>query len=367
VAPGYGLSATGGASQPAASAGTTLIAAIRAATPGHAANDQGHLTGNGQSFLDHLPATQPLLVETVVPVAGGATAPSGSLGLNGSTDPNQHVALVIDTSKLPAGSTIGLQNVDFAAVIGGANLLSDGRSQLLTGDAASQHFTVAPGGSGAIYAGGGNDGFTWGLPPVQNGANVRADVAPVATQTLLHGGTGSDTITFNGNRDSFNIEFHNGYQVVSSKAEPAVKALVVNVETLQFGDTAVAIPTGDDLTTIAGLYQGIYGRQADLYGFEFWADAHQKYGMSWGKMAMMMITQGEWNAHHEALNGNAGHDVEVLYEALFSRKADAAGLDFWVGVMKQQGLSLEQVADYMVQAPEMNGHREAGADWDFLV
>ncbi|GAB3404773.1 Ig-like domain-containing protein [Massilia agilis] len=367
VAPGYGLTATGTPSQPAANASATLIAAIKAATPDHPIDDQGHLTGNGQSFLDKLPAAQPLLVETVVPVVSGPTAPTGSLSLSGSTGPDQHVALVIDTSRLPSGSTIGLQNVDFAAVIGGANVVSDGRSQLLSGDAASQHFTVATGGSGAIYAGGGNDGFTWGLPPAQNGANVRADVAPVATQTLLHGGAGSDTITFNGNRDSFNIEFHNGYQVVSTKAQPSVKALVVNVETLQFGDSAVAVPTGDDLTTIAGLYQGIYGRQADLYGFEFWADAHQKYGMSWGKMAMMMITQGEWNAHHEALNGSSSHDVEVLYEALFSRKADAAGLDFWVGVMKQHGLSLEQVADFMVQAPEMNGHREMVTNWDFLV
>nr|WP_307731336.1 DUF4214 domain-containing protein [Massilia agilis] len=80
-----------------------------------------------------------------------------------------------------------------------------------------------------------------------------------------------------------------------------------------------------------------------------------------------MITQGEWNAQHEALNGESGHDVEVLYEALFSRKADTAGLDFWVGVMKQHGLSLEQVADFMVQAPEMNGHREMVTNWDFLV
>ncbi|GAB3427317.1 Ig-like domain-containing protein [Massilia solisilvae] len=367
VAPGYGLTATGAPSQPAANASATLIAAIKAATPDHPIDDQGHLTGNGQSFLDKLPAAQPLLVQTVVPVVAGPTAPTGSLNLNGAGSLDQHVALVIDTSRLPSGSTIGLQNVDFAAVIGGANVVSDGRSQLLSGDAASQHFTVATGGSGAIYAGGGNDGFTWGLPPAQNGANVRADVAPVATQTLMHGGAGSDTITFNGNRDSFNIEFHNGYQVVSSKAQPSVKALVVNVETLQFGDSALAIPTGDDLTTIAGLYQGIYGRQADLYGFEFWADAHQQHGMSWGKMAMMMITQGEWNAQHEALNGTTSHDVEVLYEALFSRKADAAGLDFWVGVMKQQGLSLEQVADYMVQAPEMNGHREMVTNWDFLV
>ncbi|GAB3404778.1 Ig-like domain-containing protein [Massilia agilis] len=367
VAPGFGLSAIGGASQSAANASAMLLGAIKAATPGHAADDQGHLTGTGQSFLDKLPATQPLLVETVTPVAGGSTAPAGSLGLNGSTSPGQHVALVIDASGLPAGSTIGLQNVDFAAVIGSANLVSDGKSQVLAGDAASQHFTVGAGGSGAIYAGGGNDGFTWAPAQGQNGANPPAGGASAGVQAMLHGGAGSDTVSFNGNRDSFDIEFHNGYQVVSTKAQPSVKALVVNVETLQFGDGSVAVPTSDDLTTIAGLYQGIYGRQADLYGFEFWADAHQKYGMSWGKMAMMMITQGEWNAQHEALNGESGHDVEVLYEALFSRKADTAGLDFWVGVMKQHGLSLEQVADFMVQAPEMNGHREMVTNWDFLV
>ena len=93
LAPGYGLSASG-ANVPAANAAAHLIGAILAATSGHAAGDQGHLTDNGQSFLNGLAASGSLLVETVAPVS--STAPDGVLTLSGAAAPaGQDVALVI--------------------------------------------------------------------------------------------------------------------------------------------------------------------------------------------------------------------------------------------------------------------------------
>jgi large repetitive protein len=366
VPAGFGLSASG-ASMPAANGAAVLLAAIKAATPDHAANDAGHLTGNGQGFLSQLATTQPLLVETVVPVASSSTVPGGSLTLNGSSGPGQSVALVIDSSHLPQGSMLQLQNVDFAAVIGAASVTVDNSLQVLTGDAASQHITIATGGTGSVYAGGGNDAFTWGIPKVQNGATVHADVMPGQSITMLHGGTGTDTVTFNGTRDSFNISLHNGYEVVASKAEPNAKVMLVNVEQLAFSDATVAVETDAGQTTIAGLYMGIYGRQPDLYGFEFWSAANQLFGLSYGAMALSMIDQSEWAKTHDAINGNSSHDVGVLYSALFGRSGDAAGVAFWVGAMQQHGLSLDQIADYMIKSAEMNVHQRPATEWDFLV
>lgn len=67
LAPGFGLTAVGGVSRPAGSSIEHLIQDILAATPNHAASDQGHLTGNGVSFLNKLAASVPLLVETITP------------------------------------------------------------------------------------------------------------------------------------------------------------------------------------------------------------------------------------------------------------------------------------------------------------
>jgi hypothetical protein len=349
LAPGYGLSASG-ANVPAANAAAHLIGAILAATPGHAAGDQGHLTANGQSFLDGLAASSSLLVETVAPVS--SAAPVGVLTLNGSAAPaGQSVALVIESAGLAPGSTIALQDVDFAAVIGAAKVVA-GSAMIVTGDAASQQFTVAAGAS--VYAGAGNDTLSAAAP---------AGPAAPGGMTLLQGGQDSDVAAFSGARSDFNLEFHNGYVVVASKAEPAVQTLVLNVEQLQFGDGAVAVQNGAGLTTVAGLYQTMLGRQADVYGFEFWADAHQA-GVSWGRIVLDMLGSPESQGRGAILNGNATDDVTLLYQALFNRAPDAEGLAFWTGAMRH-GATLESVADEMVQSVEMVGHQRAALDWNF--
>jgi hypothetical protein len=354
VAPGYGLSASG-ANVPVANAAELLIAAIKAATPSHAAADQGHLTGNGQSFLAGLASGGALLVETVKPV-NAASAPNGVLTLSGPVpSAGQSAALVIDATGLDAGSTIALQQVNFAAVIGAANVVA-GSSMVLSGDAASQHFTLAPGGSGAAFAGGGND--TLSVAP-------SSGPAPAGGTTLLHGGSASDVAAFSGARADYKLEFHNGYVLVSSKTAPAVKAMVINVEQLQFSDASVTVQNSTDMGTLAGIYQTVLGRQADVSGIEFWANGHQA-GASWGAIALDIIRSSEHAASHEGFNGVAAHDVALLYTALFNRAPDAEGLAFWTSALAH-GASLEQIATDFVQSVEMVGHQRAALDWDFIV
>jgi hypothetical protein len=351
---GAGLSAHG-ASVPQASGAELLIAAIKAATPTHGATDQGHLTGNGQSFLDGLAAGGTLLVETVKPVSA-AGAPDGVLSLSGPAQPQgQSTALVIDAGGLGAGATIKLQDVNFAAVIGAANVVSTG-SMVLSGDAASQHFTVAAGmRTNAVLAGGGNDTLAL-APPAAAGTSAGA--------VMLHGGSANDVAVFSGARADYDLAFHNAYVTVTSKSGPATTATVVNVETLQFSDGQVAVQNSANMRTLAGLYQTVLGRQADISGIEFWASGQQA-GASWGDIALHMIASSERLASHEGFNGNATHDITMLYTALFSRAPDAAGLAFWVNAMTH-GVSLEHIADEFVKSVEMVGHQRAALDWDFI-
>jgi hypothetical protein len=354
VAPGFGLSASG-ANLPVAGAGELLLAAIRAATPTHAASDQGHLTGNGQSFLAGLASGGSLLVETVKPVS--ATVPNGVLTLSGqAAGTGQGTALVIDAGGLAAGSTIALQQVNFAAVIGAANVTAQG-GMVLSGDAAAQHFTVAPGGSASVFAGGGKDVLSVGA--------AGQGSSPAAGVTLLHGGSDTDIASFGGARADYDIAFHNGYAIVSSKAAPDVKAMVVNVEQLQFSDTSVTVQNSADMGLLAGMYQTVLGRQADVMGIEYWANVHQA-GASWGSVALSMIASNEHAAGHAGFNGVAAHDVALLYTAIFNRDADASGLAYWTAAMAN-GTTLEQVASSFVQSVEMVGHQRAAGDWDFSV
>lgn len=363
---GFGLS-TSGASVGAANGLEFLIAAIRAATPTHAPGDQGHLVQNGASFLQGLSYSS-LLVHTIKPVSNPGT--TDALVLTGFNPGGQGTALVIDTGGLAAGATLELASIDFAALIGAATVYTGSSGTILAGDGASQHFTVVAGNGNQVYAGGGSDllGFMASAPVDAGSANGRtsAQLVPASGATTLHGGRGSDAATFVGKREDFDVVFHHGHVIVNSKAAPDAKALVVNVEQLQFSDGVVAVENAAGLTTLAGMYQTVLGRQADLGGFEFWADRRDD-GVSWGAIALDMIASGERLAQHGDFNGDAANDIGLLYQALFDREADAQGLAFWTKAMTERGMSLEQVAGIFVESVEMVGHQRGVLDWDFQV
>ncbi|MCD2514913.1 Ig-like domain-containing protein [Massilia sp. G4R7] len=361
---GYGLSGIGASVGPAAGL-EFLIASIKSATPGHAAGDQGHLVANGASYLAGLQYGS-LLVQTVKPVSTADA--TGALVLRGF-DPSgsQQTALVIDTAGLANGARLELVDIDFAAVVGKGAVLARGDGAVLTGDGASLHFTVAAGGSSQVFSGGGADLLTFGLPAAPSSANGRTSARLMSGEgsTMLHGGQDADTAAFAGVRADFDVVSHNGYVVVSSKATPQSKALVVNVEQLQFSDGIVAVENGKQLATLAGMYQSVLGRQADLGGFEFWADRHDD-GVSWGAIALTMIGSNERLSGNAGFDGDAAHDIALLYQALFKRAADADGMAFWLRAMNG-GMGLEQVAGHFVESAEMVGHQRAATDWDFFV
>jgi hypothetical protein len=368
VPAGFGLSAVGGVSQPAGDPLQQLIAAIVAATPGHTSGDQSHLTGNGVDFLSQLAQTTPLLVQTITPTAN--TTPSGTLTLTGTSSAVQRTALVIDTSHLPTGSKLALNAVDFAAIIGSADVSINSSGQVVSGDVANQTFTVAPANNSAIFAGGGSDTLVFGQQTAvaaAAAAAARAGAPGAASTTLLHGGLGNDVAVFAGNQSDYIIQQHEGYLLVAAKSQPSQQALVINAESLKFVDVTVALESTDAQRAIAGLYREVLQRQPDYLGFESWAMA-QKSGASLGQIAIRIITSAESQAANPAnsFNGNNSHDIDLLYQSLFGRHAEPGAVEFWASFM-QQGASLENVATNMMTSAEMELHKIGVAAWDFLV
>jgi hypothetical protein len=364
VSAGFGLTATGGASQPAGSSTEQLIQAILASTPDHSVSDQSHLTGNGVVFLNQLASTVPLLVQTITPT-GGATTTGGALTLTGTSTDAQHTALVIDTSNLAPGAKLVLNSVDFAAIVGAADVTGNTNGQILTGDLANQQFTVGAGSNSSVFAGGGSDALVFNTTTSAGGAGAHGATLAAGT-TILHGGLGDDSATFNGASSDYTVESHDGYVVVTAKAQPNQHALVINAESLKFSDATVTVQNRDALDSITGLYQDVLGRQADYLGVEFWATA-EKNGLSLGKIALDLIGSAESQAKHAMVfNGDSAHDVELLYQGIFSRAGDADGLAFWVDKMAN-GLTLEQVATSFLLSEESKVHQIGVQDWDFQM
>ncbi|RSZ59691.1 DUF4214 domain-containing protein [Massilia atriviolacea] len=364
LAPGFGLSASGGPSRNAGNSTEHLIQAILASTPGHPSADQSHLTGNGVTFLGRLGASLPLLVETIVAV-GGANAATGAVTLTGTSNASQATALVVDATKLASGSQIVLNAVNFAAIVGAANVSGNTEGQILTGDAASQTFSTSAD-NAFLFSGGGND--TLRLNWAVGSASRAAAAEPAATPapTILHGGLAADSGVFIGNRADYTIALHESYVAVTPTAQGGRTALAINVESLVFADGTLAVEHRSEQSALAGLYKSVLGRQADYQGFEFWSQA-EKSGVSLGHIALEIISSPESQLLHPMrFNGAIEHDLELLYQGIFGRHSDAPGLAFWRAAM-EQGVSLEHVADEFLRSPEIASHVLAPLQWDFIV
>ena len=352
---GSGLAASGGTSQGAQSSLAHLIAAIKATGSTTGSTDTGGMTGSGSTFLSLLPASSALLVQTVT-LSG-----EGKADLVAGQNTGTPVAIVLDGTQVPAGGAVTLKDIPFAAVFGSLTVTGSTAGQILTGDAAGQTFIVSHDAGGRVLAGGGTDVLQFGFGTSGNAAASGGDVP--AAVTLLHGGSATDTAVFKGAAADYTVEQHDGFLLVASNNAPEQVAKLVNVEALQFDDSKVTVENRAALTTLAGLYENALGRQADVDGFAYWAGVEAQ-GVSMGTIALQLITSAEGVASFGALNGDASHDMGILYQGIFNRAADTAGLAYWAEQLAH-GATLENVAQAMTQSAEIVGHQMAVTDWNF--
>ena len=292
-------------------------------------------------------------------VTSSGSAPTAPLVINGSADASQHTALVIDASSLPAGSALQLNHVDFASVVGAVKVIGNQSGQLLSGDAANQTFVLTGNSHSQVYAGGGNDTI-----------EVHAAAASGGTAgqlNLIHGGTNADTLVFSGARSDYVIKQKDGHTLVTRVDDPSQQTRLINVETLQFGDGNVSVESRSELSVLAGLYQNILGRQADVSGFEYWGQQQSSGIQNLGQIALNMIASTENTAHGNVITNDIGNNVEVLYHAIFNRNAEAAGKAYWITQIQDHGMSLKDVASAFVAAIEMSANVQSAAQWDFIV
>lgn len=334
---GAGLTASGPASALThASALADLLQRIDDAANGTAAAND--IAAKGTAFLDSLaPGT---LVETkTLAFSGGAGGTLQPLHVTG-TAPQQGgaVALVIDTTSLPAGATIELDHVEFAAVVGTATLRGGDGRQFVTADDAAQNIYLGAD-DDELHAGGGDDvvGSGGGNDLVDGGAG----------NDLVYGGTGNDIVeggagndvVLGGRSDAGQWQFFvDAHGTVTARHENAAVApgswedvaageLDANAAGLAFLSAG-----GAQLQQLALLYDAAFGRAADLQGLSFWA-AHA--GTASDTMAHFM-QQAEYDASKYAGLGDEAF-VRAVYSNVLGREADSGGLAFWTAKLQDGG------------------------------
>ncbi|QGZ41554.1 hemolysin type calcium-binding protein [Pseudoduganella flava] len=261
----------------------------------------------------------PLLVRAVVPTVAGT--PSGQIALSGAADASD-VALVIDGRALPAGTTLQLDNVEFAAVIGAVTLGGGAGNQHVWGDGASQTIVLGEG-DDELHGGGGNDvvGSAAGNDRIFGDAGDDTVFGGAGNDTI-DGGSGHDVLQLAGaGRADYTLRVVDGALVVTQRGGTDGSDTVSGVEALRFGsgDTSAA-------GTVDRLYEAVFGRAADTAGKEFWLGAHGA-GHSLHDVAAALLGAEEGMAAQGTLSAQAY--VEGLYKSALGRTAGGAEIAYW--------------------------------------
>ncbi|CAC9228597.1 Hemolysin, plasmid [Comamonas aquatica] len=184
---GFGLSASTSGISTAGNSLTDLIRQIQQHTAA-GSQDQSQMTSAGTDFLGGLPSTTPLLVQTIVPTSQSSSTAGGALGISGlpATPGGTLTALVIDASGLPPSTSVRLDNVEFAAIIGAVSVSGGAGSQHVWGDSANQTIFLGAD-DDVLHGGGGNDT----VGSLGGNDQVFGDDG----DDIVFGGTGHDTLS----------------------------------------------------------------------------------------------------------------------------------------------------------------------------
>ncbi|MGE4340270.1 MAG: DUF4214 domain-containing protein, partial [Pigmentiphaga sp.] len=348
-----------------------LVEAIRISVDEHDGGKPDMLDG-GQAFLDSLPTDANLWVNRIELGASEGVANVGRIVIDGAASGNsrgQHLeALVIDASALPAGTTLELRDIDFAVIVGnGLDVVGDVPMAQLFGDDDAQSFTL-DGDHVVVHAGGGSDTVALSGNHVTAFGNAGNDTL-VGGQgpAILHGGLDRDVAQYSGGIEDYEIVRDHGITWVRSLDNPDQVHQLVNVESISFTDGVYTVQNDLPLTWIASLYGQVLDRQAELTGFQYWAEQHAS-GKSIGEIGLWMLYSAEYNSTESTQFSalSAAGQIDLLYQHFLGREADASGHAYWVE-QADNGLGIHEIANGFITSEEMAGSYLQSAEWDFYL
>jgi hypothetical protein len=192
--------------------------------------------------------------------------------------PGAGVNLVIDARSVAAGSTLELEGVDFAALLGAIRVAGGSAGNVVSGDGAAQVIVFDHGDEDDfLYGNGGDDVLgSWAGADLLDGGAGSDILAAGAGNDRLDGGSGDDVLQ-GGQSDRGAWQFFlDGAGRVGARhssmladGEPVLfdaAAFIRDVPELAFLDAPAAL-----LHALSLLYHSAFGRAPDLPGLAFWA------------------------------------------------------------------------------------------------
>jgi len=161
---------------------------------------------HAEDFLSSLAANEQVIVQVVTPTVSDSRVPNVPIVITGSNlAGSSKQILIIDTSNLPSGTIIQLDNVAFASIIGAVRVTGGSGENFVVGDNHNQFIVL--GADDDILSGGGGDDTIGSL-----GGNDQA--SGDSGNDTVYGGTGNDLLTGGTGNDWLNggLGFDNAVQ-----------------------------------------------------------------------------------------------------------------------------------------------------------
>lgn len=373
---GVGMVSVGDRTPTGAGKELNLIELIEQTVPGTDPTLTSMLSG-GQSFLDGRSSSSTLWVNKVVltaptPLTSAPTAPVIINGAANNASSNytgdKLEALVIDARALPAGTVLELQNVDFAVVLGNGISVRGGNGvNVVFGGDGSQNILLGPD-NDILYGGAGDDivGSAAGADLIFGNSGNDTLFGGLGSD-ILHGGSDNDVAIYSGSMSRYEITRDHGKTIVRSLDRLDDIDTVINVETLRFDDATYTVQNELFHTQIATLYQQVLHRQADLGGFQYWAEKYTK-GEPLGTIALDFLYSAEYSKTNSvSFDGlSQGAKIDLLYQHFLGREAEQAGHDYWVNQLAT-GMTIEDIAASFVGSKEMQSAYLGPQGWEFFI
>jgi hypothetical protein len=146
---------------------------------------------------------------------------------------------------------------------------------------------------------------------------------------VFSGGAGIDVLKLGGKAATYNIHVI-GSSIDAQSATGEISVLS-NVERLVFADGALALDFDGAAGQLYRLYEAMFNRTPDAAGMGYWLD-YLDHGGNVNAIATGFVTSTEFTAIYGA-NATDNTFVTALYNNVLHRASDQAGLDYWVNAL----------------------------------
>jgi hypothetical protein len=108
----------------------------------------------------------------------------------------------------------------------------------------------------------------------------------------------------------------------------------------------------DYINEVQKLYVAYFSRPADPAGLAFWADQLQNNPNGYQNISAAFSTSAEYRAAYAGMDNRAV--VTEVYDNLFGRAAEPAGVDYWANALNNNTITIDNVVTQIASGAQGN-------------